>query len=147
MRRLTVSTQLSASWNCAWGLGRAWDQMCPFRREGDRGKQGLPLQSSPGLGRASGQALVSEEEPSPRTAPGPAVLSRAHGLTAGPFLTVSCGLALQKTGHVRKVSPSSEARRASLHVLVVTYSVAHNGEATAPLSSVCACTHVFWRRF
>ena len=49
--------------------GSPWDQICPFRREGDCGKQGLPLQSSPGLGRASGQALVSEEEPSPRAAP------------------------------------------------------------------------------
>lgn len=68
-------------------------------------------------------------------------------LKLASVLTVSCGLAPQKTGHVRRVSPSSEARRASLHVLVVTYSVAHNGEAAAPLSSVCACTHVFWRRF
>lgn len=95
--------------------GSPWDQMCPFRREGDCGKQGLPLQSSPGLGRASGRALVSEEEPSPRAAPRTSsVFSRAHSLRAEPFLTVSCGLALQKTGHVRKVSPSSESRRLAL---------------------------------
>ena len=95
--------------------GSPWDQMSPFWREGDCGKQGLPLQSSPGLGRASGQALVSEEEPSLRAAPRTSsVFSRAHSLRAGPFLRVSCGLALQKTGHVRKVSPSSEARRLAL---------------------------------
>lgn len=91
--------------------GGSWDQMCPFQREGDCGKQRLPLQSSPRLGRASGQALVSEEEPSPRADPKTSsVFSRAHSRRAGPFLTVSCALALQRTGHVRKVSPSSEAR-------------------------------------
>ena len=86
--------------------GSPWDQMSPFWREGDCGKQGLPLQSSPGLGRASGQALVSEEEPSLRAAPRTSsVFSRAHSLRAGPCDCISRlpGIGLNLANGRRKI--------------------------------------------